>query len=53
MAPIGSGLGTRWVRRRNGAHDLGHELLLADGVVLQVHARCALLWEALRTALMS
>lgn len=36
-----------------GPNDLEHELLLADGGVLHLHARCAFVWEALRTALMS
>lgn len=36
-----------------GPNELEHELRLADGTALHLHARCALVWETLRTAFLS
>ena len=33
-----------------GSTDVEHEVVLADGAVLWFHARCALVWEAIRQA---
>ena len=47
-AGLGAGVICDGCDGRVDRKDLEHEILLADGAVLRFHARCALVWEALR-----